>query len=138
MASPTSLSIFDISGKAMSAQMVRLNATASNLANAGTVSGTEAGAYRARRPVFAAELDAASDARASVSVERVVTTDQTPTKRLEPGHPLADAEGYVWEAAVDSNAEMVDMMEAARQYQNNVEVLRTAKSLMMSTLRLGQ
>ncbi|WP_439651444.1 flagellar basal body rod protein FlgC [Pacificimonas pallii] len=132
------MSIFDVSGKAMSAQMVRLNATASNLANAGTVAGSAETAYRSRRPIFAAALDQASSARATVEVERVVTTDLEPTRRLEPGHPLADKDGYVWEAAVDSNAELVDMMEAARQYQNNVEVLRTAKGLMMSTLRLGQ
>lgn len=132
------MSIFDISGRAMSAQMVRLNATASNMANAGTVTGSAEDAYRARRPIFAAALDEASAARATVDVERVVAMDQVPERRHEPGHPLADADGYVWAAAVDPNAEMVDMMEAARQYQNNVEVLRTARSLMMSTLRMGQ
>ena len=132
------MSIFDISGKAMGAQMVRLNTVASNLANAGSLAGSAEDAYRARRPIFATQLDAASADRATVSVERVTTTDAKPERRLEPGHPLSDADGYVWAAAVDENAELVDMMEAARQYQNNVEVLRTARQLMMSTLRLGQ
>jgi flagellar basal-body rod protein FlgC len=130
------LSIFDISGRAMAAQMIRLNSNASNLANAGTVSGSEASAYRAIKPVFRAELT--KDGTATVNVERMATSGQAPTKRHDPSHPLADENGDVWEAAVDSAAEMVEMLETSRQYQNNVQVLQTAKSLILETVRMGQ
>ncbi len=124
-------SIFSIAGRAMSAQMVRLNTTASNLANAGSVAGSEASAYRAIKPVFRAT-------DGSVQVDAIVTTDATPVRRHDPGHPLADANGDVWDAAVDPTAEMVEMIEAARQYQNNVQVMDTAKSLILDTLRIGR
>lgn len=130
------LSVFDISGRAMSAQLVRLNATASNLANAGAVSGSEQGAYRAIRPVFRTVAD--TPGVATVQVERVVTSDTPATKRHDPNHPLADKNGDVWEAGVDTSAELVDMVEASRQYQNNVQVMQTAKSLMLETIRLGK
>ncbi len=129
-------SIFDIAGRAMSAQLARLNSTASNLANAGTVSGSEARAYRSLKPVFRTVMD--DRGNASVAVERVVRADLAPAKRHDPAHPLADQEGYVWDAAVDTNMELVDMLEAARQYQNNVQVLNTAKSLTIETIRIGK
>ncbi len=132
------MSVFDIAGRAMSAQMVRLNTTASNLANAGQVATRAEDAYRARKPIFAAVLDHASNARATVRVDGVVSASAPPTRRYEPGHPLANAQGYVFEAAVDPNQEMIEMVETARQYQNDVEVLQTAKSLILSTLKLGQ
>lgn len=132
----TNLSIFDISGRAMAAQLVRMNTTASNMANAGTVSGNEASAFRALKPVFRAVMG--GDGRATVAVDRIATSNVAPTKRHDPAHPLADKEGNVWEAAVDSAAELVEMMETARQYQNNVQVLQTAKGLISETLRLGQ
>ncbi len=131
------MSIFDISGRAMGAQLVRLNTTASNMANAGTVSGSAEEAYRARKAVFSATLDRASDARSTVDVERIVSVEATPEQRYEPGHPQADENGFVYAAAVDTQAELVDMLEASRHYQNNVEVLRTAKSLMLNTFRMG-
>ncbi len=130
------LSIFDISGRAMSAQLVRLNTTASNLANAGTVSGSEATAFRAMKPVFRTVMGEAG--KATVHVDRIDTSTTAPVKRYEPSHPLADKDGNVWEAAVDSAAEMVEMLETSRQYQNNVQVLATAKGLISETLRLGQ
>jgi len=130
------LSIFDISGRAMSAQLVRLNATASNLANAGTVAGSEGEAYRAIRPVFRTVADAPGVA--TVKVERVVTSDMPAVRRHDPNHPLADGNGDVWEAGVDTSAELVDMVESSRMYQNNVQVLQTAKSLMLETIRLGK
>jgi flagellar basal-body rod protein FlgC len=130
------MNIFDISGRAMSAQLVRLNATASNMANAGTISGSAETAYRAIRPVFKPVTEAPGVA--TVSVDRVVTSDTPATKRHDPGHPLADANGDVWEAGVDSSAELVDMVEASRMYQNNVQVLQTAKTLMLETIRLGK
>ncbi|HEY6916915.1 MAG TPA: flagellar basal body rod protein FlgC [Allosphingosinicella sp.] len=130
------MNVFDIAGRAMSAQLVRLNTTASNMANAGTVSSTKEGAFRALKPVFQTVNEAPGVS--TVSVQNVVQAGVEPTKRHDPGHPLADANGDVWEAGVDSAAELVEMIEAARQYQNNVQVLQTAKSLTLDTLRLGQ
>jgi flagellar basal-body rod protein FlgC len=136
MSVTNTLSIFDISGRAMAAQLVRLNTTASNLANAGTVSGSEASAYRAMKPVFRTVMG--ENGAATVAVDRVTQATANPVKRHEPDHPLADADGNVWEAAVDSAAELVEMVETARHYQNNVQVLSTAKGLISETLRLGQ
>jgi flagellar basal-body rod protein FlgC len=130
------MSIFDISGRAMSAQLVRLNATASNMANAGTVSGSAATAYRAIRPIFTPVTE--SPGVSTVSVKGIVTSDTPAVKRHDPGHPLADANGDVWDAGVDSSAELVDMVEASRRYQNNVQVLQTAKSLVLETIRIGK
>jgi len=130
------MSVFDIAGRAMSAQLVRLNTTASNLANAGAVSGTREGAFRALRPVF--RTVETEPGVATVRVENVVQSRTEPTRRHDPNHPLADANGDVWEAGVDSSAELIDMIEAARQYQNNVQVLQTAKTLTLDTLRMGQ
>jgi flagellar basal-body rod protein FlgC len=131
-------SVFEVAGRAMSAQLVRLNTTASNLANAGALSRTEAGAYRALKPVFATVYDQARAGRATVDVEQVVATATPPSRRYMPGHPLAGPDGFVFQAAVDPNQELVEMVEAARQYENNVEVMNTAKALMLATLRLGQ
>ena len=130
------MSIFDISGRAMSAQLVRLNTTASNLANAGSISSSADSAFRALKPVFRSVSD--RPGVATVQVDRVVASTAEPTKRHEPDHPLADKNGDVWEAGVDSAQEMVEMIETARQYQNNVQVLQTAKTLTLDTLRLGQ
>ena len=135
MAQP--LTIFDVAGRAMSAQLVRMNTTASNLANAGGVAGSEADAYRSMKPVFKTSYDKASGL-ATVDVQQVVTAGPAPTKRHDPNHPMADANGDVFEAAVDESREMVDMLETARAYKNNVEVLQTAKSLILDTLRLGR
>jgi flagellar basal-body rod protein FlgC len=131
------LSIFQVAGRAMSAQLVRMNTTASNLANAGGVASTPEAAYRTMKPVFRTQFDAASG-MATVDVERVVTAGEEPTKRYDPGNPMADAEGNVWENAVDETRELVDMLESARTYQNNVEVMQTAKSLIVDTLKLGR
>lgn len=131
-----SMSIFDIAGRGMSAQLARLNATASNLANAGALASSAENAFRPLRPVFSTVTDAPGVA--TVTVERVVAIDTPPVRRHMPGHPMADAEGYVWEAPVDSSAELIDMVEAARHYRDNVEVLQTAKTLTLDTLRIGQ
>ncbi len=133
----TPMNIFQVAGRAMSAQLVRMNTTASNLANAGGVATTEAAAYRSMKPVFRTQFDAASGL-ATVDVERVVAAGEAPTKRYDPGNPLADQEGNVFENAVDETRELVDMMESARTYQNNVEVMQTAKSLIVDTLKLGR
>ena len=121
-----SMNLFDVAGRAMSAQMVRLNTTASNLANARTDYASEDEAFRAMRPVFRSVMQ---DNLATIDVERIVKTDAAPS------NPIADKDGYVWEAAVDETAELVDMLETARNYQNNVQVLQTAKSLILETVR---
>ena len=130
----SNMSVFDISGRAMSAQLVRLNTTASNLANANTVSSTKEGAFRALKPVF--KTVGSAPGVATVQVSHVVTAGTDPTKRHDPGNPMADKDGNVWDAGVDSAGELVEMMETARQYQNNVQVMQTAKSLTLDTLRL--
>lgn len=131
------MTIFDVAGHAMSAQLVRLNTTASNLANVGVTSGSADSAYRTIKPVFRTQFDQASGL-ATVNVERIVTAGEEPTKRYDPSNPLADKDGNVYDAAVDETREFVDMMETARNYQNNVEVLQTAKSLILDTLKLGR
>jgi flagellar basal-body rod protein FlgC len=130
------LSVFDIAGRALAAQSIRLNTTASNLANAGSVAGSEASAFRALKPVFRAVPG--TDGQATVAVDRIANSGAAPTKRHDPHHPLADADGDVWEAAVDQAAELVEMIEASRHYQNNVQVMATAKTLALDTLRVGQ
>jgi flagellar basal-body rod protein FlgC len=127
-------SLFDVAQRGMSAQLVRMNAAASNLANAGDVAGSEAEAYRPVRPVFAAQLDRATGL-STVQVASVVRENARPIRQHDPDNPLADANGDVWTAPVDENAEMAEMMESSRQYQNMVEALSTAKQLMLDTLR---
>ncbi len=133
----TPMTIFQVAGRAMSAQLVRMNTTASNLANAGNAASTAEAAYRTMKPVFRTSFDQASG-MATVDVERVVTAGEAPTKRYDPGNPMADKDGNVYEAAVDETRELVDMMETSRNYQNNVEVMNTAKQLTIDTLKLGR
>lgn len=129
------MTLFELGQRAMSAQLVRMNAAASNLANAGSVAASEEEAYRPLRPVFSEQLDAATG-MSTVRVDSVQRADVAAVRRHEPGHPLADAEGYVWASPVDENAEMVEMLEASRQYQNMVEAMSTAKQLMLETMRM--
>ena len=131
------LSIFQVSGRAMSAQLLRMTTTASNLANAGTVASSSEAAYRTIKPVFRTSFDEASGL-STVDVEQIVTAGAEPTKRYDPGNPLADKDGNVWESAVDETRELVDMLESSRTYQNNVEVMQTAKQLIVDTLKLGR
>lgn len=131
------LSVFQVAGRAMSAQLVRMNTTASNLANAGGVAGSAEAAYRTLKPVFRTSFDQASGL-ATVDVQQIVTAGDMPTKRYDPSNPMADKDGNVFDAAVDETRELVDMMETARTYQNNVEVMQTAKSLIVDTLKLGR
>lgn len=130
-------SIFQVAGRAMSAQLTRMNTTASNLANVGGVAGSAEAAYKTLKPVFRTSFDAASGL-STVDVQQIVTAGETPTKRYDPTNPLADKDGNVFEAAVDETRELVDMMETARTYQNNVEVMQTAKSLILDTLKMGR
>lgn len=131
------LSIFQVSGRAMSAQLLRMNTTASNLANVGTVASSPEAAYRTIKPVFRTSFDEASGL-STVHVEQIVTAGAEPTRRYDPGNPLADTDGNVWESAVDETRELVDMLESSRTYQNNVEVMQTAKQLIVDTLKLGR
>ena len=131
--------IFGIAGSALNAQTVRMNATASNLANAGTVAGTDQNAFRAKRTVFKAIMDqhvAPQDSSYQGGVKVLqIKDDPTPVRRqLDPGNPLADKDGYIYTSNVNEMGEMVDMMAASRSYQNNVEVINTARQLMMRTL----
>ena len=129
------LTLFDMAQRGLSAQLVRMNAAASNLANAGSVAGSEAEAYRPLRPVFASDLDAATGL-SSVRVVGVYQSSATPLQQHDPGNPLANANGDVFAAPVDENAEMVEMLDSSRQYQNLVEALSTAKDLMLQTVRM--
>ena len=135
----SSFRIFDIAGAGMSAQSVRLNTVASNLANAESVSGDPATVYRARHPVFKAEQSqVAGDVGSSVSVQGIVESTAAPDKRYDPGNPLADTQGYIYAPNVNTVEEMVDMISASRSYQNNVEVMNTARGMLLATLKLGQ
>ncbi|MDO9279952.1 MAG: flagellar basal body rod protein FlgC [Polaromonas sp.] len=133
--------IFGIAGSALNSQTVRMNTIASNLANAGTVSGSDQDAFRAKRAVFKAIMDQQvapqdSSYQGGVKVQQI-KDDPTPVRRmLDPGNPLADKEGYVYSSNVNEMGEMVDMMAASRSYQNNVEVINTARQLMMRTLEI--
>ena len=133
------LNILGISGSAVSAQSQRLNVVASNLANADSVAGPDGQAYRARQVVFQAQMAAATDAgQVGVRVTDVIE-DATPGKRLhDPSHPLADAEGYVTQSNVNVIEQMVDMISASRSYQNNAEIMNTARTLLQRTLQIGQ
>jgi len=131
--------IFGIGGTALHAQITRLNTTASNLANAGTTAATEKEAYRGKRTIFKALMDeemthAGAPYVGGVKVDKIVD-DQTPVRKVfSPGNPLADKDGFVFSSNVSEVTEMVEMMAAARSYQNNVEVVNTARELMMRTL----
>ncbi|MDQ2779910.1 MAG: flagellar basal body rod protein FlgC [Pseudomonadota bacterium] len=135
------MNIFDVSGSAISAQSQRLNVVASNLANADTVAGPDGSAYKARQVMFQTlqmgtpgEPDSSAGVRVSTVME-----DQTPGRRVfDPKHPSADADGYVTYSNVNPVEEMVNMMSASRSYQNNIEVMNTARSLLLKTLQVGQ
>lgn len=131
------LTVIQVAGRAMTAQLVRMNTTASNLANAGGVASSADAAYKTMKPVFRTQFDQATGL-ATVDVQRIVSAGEAPTKRYDPANPQADKDGNVFEAAVDETRELVDMMETARAYQNNVEVMQTAKSLVIDTLKLGR
>jgi flagellar basal-body rod protein FlgC len=129
--------IFNVSGSATSAQSQRLNTVASNLANADTVAGPDGQAYKARQVVFQTQLMGEVGA-AGVRVS-TVTEDNSPGRRVhDPKHPAADGEGYVTYSNVNPVEEMVNMISASRSYQNNIEVMNTAKNLLLKTLQLGQ
>ena len=130
------LKVFGISGSAVSAQSQRLNVVASNLANAESVAGPDGQSYKARQVVF--QTQPTADGSAGVRVASVME-DDAPAKRVyEPGHPMADPTGYVTQSNVNVVEEMVNMISASRSYQNNVEVMNTARQLLQKTLQMGQ
>ena len=137
----SSFSIFDIAGTGMNAQSLRLNLVASNIANANSVSSTAEGAYKSRQPVFASELKDVmnnQNAASKVKVLGVVENKAPPVMEYAPNHPMADSTGYIYKSNVNTVEEMANMMSASRSYQNNVEVLNTAKQLILQTLKMGQ
>lgn len=140
--------VFNIAGSSMSAQSVRLNTVASNLANADVVSSNEKDVYHSRQPVFAAVMNALGDAgqasgnqgRSSIPVQvsAIVESKAPARQEYQPEHPMANAEGYIFRSNVNTIEEMANMMAASRSYQNNVEVFNTSKQLLLKTLNLGR
>jgi flagellar basal-body rod protein FlgC len=130
------MKVFNISGSAVSAQSQRLNVVASNLANAESVAGPDGQTYKARQVVF--QSTPTPDGGAGVRVS-TIAEDNAPAKRVfEPGHPMADPTGHITQSNVNVVEEMVNMISASRSYQNNVEVMNTARSLLQKTLQMGQ
>lgn len=144
--------IFDIAGTGMNAQSLRLNTTASNLANAQSASSSVNEVYRSRQPVFAAihkdamrasvtegtYSDNEVDAAAGVQVLGIVESDAPLQRRYEPAHPKADEEGYVYYPNVNPVEEMANMIAASRSFQMNVDVMNSAKQMVQRVLTLGQ
>lgn len=132
--------VFDVAGTAMNAQSVRLNVTASNLANAGSTHGDPEQVYRARQPVFSTFRQAFGDQTGitGVRLDGVIENDAPLQVQYQPHHPDADADGNVYLSNVSTVEEMVNMMSASRSYQNNVELINTTKDMLMQTLALGR
>ena len=129
---------FDISGSAMSAQSLRLNTTASNMANTETTATSAEQAYRARQPVFQAMMkDLHQPAQVGVRMLGIVESKVDVAPRYDPGHIMANEEGYVFISNVNPVEEMANMISASRAYQNNVEVLNTSRDLLLRALSLG-
>jgi flagellar basal-body rod protein FlgC len=132
--------VFDVAGSAMNAQSVRMNVTASNLANAGSTSGDAERVYRARNPVFSSFQNSLADQTgvSGVRLRGVVESSAPLAQRFQPDHPEADEHGNVYVSNVNTVEEMVNMISASRSYKNNVEIINTTKDLLMQTLSLGR
>jgi len=132
--------VFDVAGSAMNAQSLRMNVTASNLANAGSVSGDPEKVYRAKQPVFSTFTQSLIEQSgvAGVRVDGIVDSGAPLQLRYQPDHPEADADGNVYATNVNTVEEMVNMMSASRSYKNNVEMINTTKDLLLQTLSLGR
>ena len=134
--------VFDISGSGMSAQSLRLNTTASNIANADSVSSSVDQTYRARHPVFAAQMQKAAaagqDESVSVQVLGIVESDKPLNVEYAPEHPMADGDGYIYKPNVNVIEEMTNMISASRSYQTNIQLAESAKNMLTKTLTLGQ
>lgn len=139
--------VFNVSGSALNAETIRLNTTASNLANAESVNGDATKVYRARHPVFQATMDTAysnldssfeeQQAAAGVRVLGVVESTAPPLKTYQPGHPLADKDGYVYTSNVNSIEELANMISANRSFTTNVEAINTARDLLLKVISMG-
>lgn len=137
--------VMDIAGSAMSAQSVRLNTVASNLANADSISSSVNETYKARKPVFATMLQSAKEtsfstmgSAAGVQVAGIMESAAPALREYSPNHPLADEDGYIYRPNVNVVEEMADMMSASRSYQTNVQIVDVAKTLLSQTLRMGK
>lgn len=133
-------STFDVAGSALSAQSLRLNLTASNLANMNNVTGDPDAVYRPRHAIFRADQSSFASQMAAVGVQvlGIVEGDEPPVQRYDPGHPEADEDGMVYASSVNAMEEMANMISASRSYQSNLEVINTARDLLLRTLSLGQ
>jgi flagellar basal-body rod protein FlgC len=135
--------VFNTAGSALNAQTIRLNTTASNLANAESVNGDASQVYRARHPVFQTMMDDSEqgfdgeDATAGVRVLGVVESTTPPTMRYQPDHPLANKDGYVYMSNVNSIEEMTNMISANRSFATNIDAINTARDLLLKTISMG-
>ena len=134
----SNLPIFDIAGSALQAQSVRMSTIASNLSNADTVAGSADAVYKPLEPVFQAVTSKNDPNITSVKVKEITQSEAAPIKRYEPGHQLADADGYIYQPDVDPVAQMVNLISTSRNYQAGVEMLTTAKELALATLTMGR
>ena len=134
----SNLPIFDVAGSALQAQSVRLNTIASNLSNADSIASSPDAVYKPIEPMFKAVPASGDGSLTGVQVKQIEQTNAAPIKRYDPGHPLADADGYVYAPDVDPVAQMVNLISASRNYQAGVEVLNTAKDLALATLTMGR
>ncbi|CRD51002.1 flagellar basal body rod protein FlgC [Stenotrophomonas thermophila] len=134
----SNLPIFDIAGSALQAQSVRMSTIASNLSNADTVAGSVDAVYKPLEPIFQAVTSKNDPNITSVKVKEITQSDAAPIKRYEPGHPLADGDGYIYQPDVDPVAQMVNLISTSRNYQAGVEMLTTAKELALATLTMGR
>jgi flagellar basal-body rod protein FlgC len=140
-------SVFNIAGSALTAQTIRLNTTASNLANAESVSGDATKVYRARHPVFQTMLDTSdtsadaygdgAGSAAGVRVLGVVESATPPSMRYEPGNPAANKDGYIYASNVNEIEEMTNMISANRSFATNIEAINTARDLLLKTIAMG-
>ena len=134
----SNLPIFDIAGSALQAQSVRMSTIASNLSNADSVAGSREAVYKPLEPVFQAVTNRTDPAITTVQVKEISQSEAAPIMRYEPGHPLADADGYIYSPDVDPVAQMVNLISTSRNYQAGVEMLNTAKELAVATLTMGR
>ncbi|MCP4127487.1 MAG: flagellar basal body rod protein FlgC [Gammaproteobacteria bacterium] len=132
--------IFDTAASGMSAQSLRLNLVASNMANVDAVSSSLEETYRARQPVFKAMLNQLNpdDPAVGVRMQGVVESEAPLQMEYAPNHPMANGDGYIFRPNVNMVEEMANMISASRSYQSNVEVINAAKQLMSATLRMGE
>jgi flagellar basal-body rod protein FlgC len=136
--------VFNVSGSALNAETIRLNTTASNLANAESVSGDSSKIYRARHPVFQTMMNTADagfdgqGAAAGVRVLGVVESQAPPLMRYQPDNPVANKDGYVFSSNVNSIEEMTNMISANRSFATNIEAINTARDLLLKTISMGR